>query len=233
MYLATIVIIGLSPLMLPFPYSLRYRYLIQWGKFVLWWLKLTCNLDYRVEGRENVPDETVIIMSKHQSTYETIALQSIFPSQTWILKRELLWVPFFGWGLKMMQAVAIDRKAGKKALKQVIEQGTARLKAGLCVVIFPEGTRTLPGQRRKYAIGGAMLAQKSGFPIIPVAHNAGMFWAKGQFVKNPGTITFVIGPRIDSHGKRADEINQIAEEWIESTSLALSHLGNSASSNIS
>lgn len=215
--LATLVTVLFSPVAMMLPYRWRYFYLTRWGLFAIWWLRHTCKLDFRVEGRENIPEGTAIILAKHQSAWETIAMQQIFPPQTWVLKRELFWIPFFGWGLAMMRPVGIDRSAGKKALRQVISQGTERLKNGLWLVIFPEGTRTAPGERHRYAIGGAMLAEKSGFPVVPVCHNAGEFWPKKGFSKKPGTITLVIGQPIDPHGKRANEINAEAEEWIEST----------------
>jgi 1-acyl-sn-glycerol-3-phosphate acyltransferase len=222
--LATFVTVGFSPFALILPYKWRYFYLTRWGLFAIWWLRHTCKLDFRVEGRENIPEGTAIILAKHQSAWETIAMQQIFPPQTWVLKRELFWIPFFGWGLAMMRPVGIDRAAGKRALKQVITQGTQRLKDGLWMVIFPEGTRTAPGERQRYAIGGAMLAEKSGFPVVPVCHNAGEFWPKKGFLKKPGTITLVIGPTIDTHGKRATAINSEVEEWIESTYQRISTL---------
>lgn len=215
--LFNLIIVILSPLLLFFPYRWRYFHFTRWGRFTIWWLRLTCNLDFRVEGKENIPEGTAIILAKHQSAWETIAMQQVFPPQTWVLKRELFWIPFFGWGLAMMRPVGIDRKGGKKALRQVIKQGTDRLKKGMWMVIFPEGTRTAPGQRVRYAIGGAMLAEKSGYPVVPVCHNAGEFWPKQGFIKRPGTITLVIGKTIDPHGKRANEINAEVEEWIEST----------------
>lgn len=215
--LVTLFIVLFSPLFLLLPYRWRYFYFTRWGLFAIWWLRLTCNLHFRVEGRENIPQGTAIILAKHQSAWETIVMQQIFPPQTWVLKRELFWVPVFGWGLAMMRPVAINRAGGKKALKQVITQGTNRLKNGLWMVIFPEGTRTAPGERVRYAIGGAMLAEKSGYPVVPVCHNAGEFWPKKGFVKLPGTITLVIGKPIYPQDKRAGEINAEVEEWIEST----------------
>ncbi len=217
MSVLTIIVVALSPLTFPFSQRLRARYFSLWARFVLWWLKLTCNLQFHVEGIENIPDGTALILAKHQSAWETIAMQTIFPPQTWVLKRNLLLIPFFGWGLAMTRPVAIDRSAGKKALKQVINQGTDRLRRGLWVVIFPEGTRTAPGQQKRYAIGGAMLAQKSGYPVVPVCHNAGEFWPKQGFVKKPGEITLVIGEPFDPAGMKANEINSQVEEWIEST----------------
>jgi 1-acyl-sn-glycerol-3-phosphate acyltransferase len=199
--LATILIVGFSPLMFPFAQTARARYFSLWADTVMWWLKLTCNLSFRVEGRENIPAGTALILAKHQSAWETIAMQTIFPPQTWVLKRELLLIPVFGWGLALTRPVAINRNAGKKALKQVITQGIDRLQRGLWVVIFPEGTRTSPGQHRRYAIGGT----------------AGEFWPKQGFIKKPGTITLIIGEAIDPAGMKAGEINAQVEEWIEST----------------
>lgn len=216
-YSFLLVIVGLSPIFLLTPYKWRYFYMTRWGRFVIWWLKLTCNLDFAIEGRENIPNKSSLVLAKHQSAWETIALQQVFPEQTWVLKRELLWLPVFGWGLALMRPVAIDRKAGKKALKQVIKQGTDRLKQGLTLIIFPEGTRTAPGEHKRYAIGGAMLAEKSGYPVVPVCHNAGEFWPKQSFLKKPGTITLVIGEPIDPSGMRANELNARVEEWIETT----------------
>ena len=216
-YSVLALIVLFSPLFLLTPYRIRYYYMTRWGRFSIWWLKIICGLDFRVEGLENIPSQTCILMANHQSAWETIVMQQIFPPQTWILKRELLWLPFFGWGLAMMIPVAIDRKAGKKALRQVIHQGIDRLKRGLWVVIFPEGTRTAPGQQQRYAIGGALLAEKSRHPVVPVCHNAGEFWPKDSFIKQPGTITLVIGEPIDTSSLRAGEINERVELWITTT----------------
>lgn len=215
--LATIIVVSFSPLLFPFSQRIRSRYISMWAYFVLWWLKVTCKLTFRIEGLENIPQTNSLILAKHQSAWETIAMQTIFPAQTWVLKRSLLLIPIFGWGLALTRPVAIDRTAGKVALRQVISKGTARLKQGLWIVVFPEGTRTAPGQRKRYAIGGAMLAEKSGFPVVPVCHNAGEFWPKQGFIKHPGVITLVIGKTIDPAGMKAGEINEQVEEWIEST----------------
>lgn len=217
-----LVMLPLLLLVLPFPYAIRYRFLMQWGRFNIWWLGITCALRYRVEGAENIPAGPAIIMAKHQSAWETFALQKVFPPQTWVLKRSLLWIPIFGWGLALLYVIAIDRAAGRAALHQVVTQGMDRLKRGIWVVIFPEGTRTAPGTRRKYNIGGAVLAEKSGHPVVPVAHNAGEFWSRRSFTKRPGVITIVIGPTIQARGRRAGEINREVEEWIEGTMLRIS-----------
>lgn len=214
---ATLIFVPLSIILIPLNFPLRFRIISQWAAFNLWWLKITCGLKHVIEGRENIPEGAFIIMCKHQSAWETLALQLVFPPQVWILKRELLWIPIYGWGLAAMEPIAIDRSAGVRALKQIVDQGSKRLKQGICVVIFPEGTRTAPGETQKYQPGGGMLAEKSGFPIVPVAHNSGYFWPKRSIRKWPGTITMAVGPPIDPAGKSANEITRLVEGWIEST----------------
>jgi 1-acyl-sn-glycerol-3-phosphate acyltransferase len=199
----------------------RYRIISGWSVIMLFWLKVTCGIRYRVIGAENIPAAPTIILSKHQSAWETLAFQSIFPPQVWVMKRELLRVPFFGWGLAMTSPVAIDRSAGREALKQLVEQGRDRLQRGFWVVIFPEGTRIKPGERGKYNIGGAWLATHTGTPVLPVAHNAGEFWGKGAFVKHPGMITVSIGNPIDPKGLKTGDLNQQVEDWIEAEMLRI------------
>jgi 1-acyl-sn-glycerol-3-phosphate acyltransferase len=209
-----------APLMLPtaiLPFPTRYRFIRQWARLQVFLLKIICGLDYRVEGRAHLPEGAAIIMSKHQSAWETIVFQEIFPPQTWVLKRELIWIPLFGWALALTRPIAIDRGAGRQAIEQVIEQGRERLQSGIWVVVFPEGTRVSPGARRRFGIGGAVLAAETGYPVVPVAHNAGSYWPRRGFLKRPGTVRVVIGPAIDSHGKSADEIRRLAEMWIENT----------------
>ncbi|MDJ0806044.1 MAG: lysophospholipid acyltransferase family protein [Gammaproteobacteria bacterium] len=198
--------------------STKQRFIIDstWSRLNLWGLKIICGLDYRLEGQENLPDQTCIILCKHQSAWETIALIYLIPyPKAWVLKRELLYVPIFGWVMYHFKPIAINRKSGRRAVKQIIEQGIQRLRSGLSVIIFPEGTRVAPGTRKRYGIGGALLAEKSGFPILPVAHNAGIFWKRRGILKYPGTIDVRIGPLIQSDGLKAVEINQKVEEWIE------------------
>ena len=204
-------------LLFPIPYQYRSKVIAVWSRVCISVLTFFCGLKYEISGLENIPEKPCIIFCKHQSTWETMVLQLYFTPEVWILKRELLWVPFFGWTLATMKSIAIDRSSGKKALKQIVEQGIKRLDEGNWVVIFPEGTRTLPGQKPNYKIGGAMLASQSGYDVLPIAHNAGEFWPKGQYVKKSGTIKMVIGPAIKSKGGKAKQINQQVEEWIEST----------------
>ncbi len=214
MIAAVLVFTPISLLTFPLPFKSRYAVISSCAKFVIWWLKVTCNLRFEVEGRENIPVETSIIFGKHSSAWETFAFQCIFPAQTWVLKRELLFVPFFGWGLAMLRPVAIDRATGRKALKQLVDQGKERLNHDSWLVIFPEGTRMSPGKQRKFGFGAAMLAEKSGHPAVPVAHNAGEFWARREFLKKPGTIKVVIGKPIVTQGRKAGDINEEAEAWM-------------------
>ena len=188
-----------------------------WGKFNLWMQQLICGLRYEIHGLENLPKgDPVIIMSKHQSTWETIALRGIFrPQQSWVLKKELLRLPIFGWALSFAKSIPIDRAAGRRAIIEVVKQGIQRLDEGRYVIIFPEGTRTDPGERRKYGIGGGVLAERSGVPVIPVAHNAGVFWRRRGVKKYPGTIQVIIGPAIPSRDKKASRIMAEVEDWIE------------------
>jgi len=210
-------IVPFSLLIFPLPFAKRYYFVTRWTAFNLWWLKITCNLNHSIDGLENIPTNASIIMSKHQSAWETLAIQLIFPAQVWILKRELLWIPVYGWGLASMQPIAIDRGSAVKAFRQIVKQGCERLAEGYCVVIFPEGTRVAPGETKKYLPGGGMLAEKSGAMIIPVAHNAGYFWPRNCITKRSGTIQMVIGPAMDPNGKTATEITEEVAQWIEST----------------
>jgi 1-acyl-sn-glycerol-3-phosphate acyltransferase len=192
-----------------------------WARCSLFWLKLTCNLGFEVRGRENIPNHPSIILCKHQSAWETIALQVIFPPQIWVLKRELMYIPILGWAWWAMNAIPIDRSAGREALKKLVMHGKDRLAKGLWVVIFPEGTRIAPGTRSKYHIGGAWLAAQTQTAVVPVAHNAGLFWRKNAFLKYPGTIVLSIGKPIETAGLKADALNQQVEDWIESEQLTL------------
>ena len=202
----------------------RYRVTSTWTRTMLFLLRVICGVKYRVLGEENIPKTPSIILSKHQSAWETMAFQKIFPPQVWVLKKELLNIPFFGWGLSMTSPIAIDRSSGKAALDQVVEQGRDRLKQGFWVVIFPEGTRIAPGKKGKYKIGGAWLATHTDVPVVPVAHNAGEFWGRNAFVKHPGTITVSVGKPIDQTGLEASEVNAKVEEWIEQETARISNL---------
>lgn len=204
------------------PFKVNSNIATYWADTNLFFLKVICGLDYEVTGLENIPDSACIIMSKHQSAWETIAFRTIFPAnQAWVLKKELMYVPIFGWALAVVSPIAINRKAGKKAARQVIDQGLEKLSLNRNIMIFPEGTRVAPGERKRYGIGGGLLAEKANVPLIPVAHNAGVFWKRRGLNKFPGKIQVVIGEPIDTSGKRSVEIMQDVEDWIENKMLEL------------
>ena len=219
--MSTLLAAPLLILLYPLPFRLRYFVATRWTAFNLWWLGITCALKHTVTGIENIPAGPAIVMSNHQSAWETLALQLTFPAQAWVLKRELLWIPIYGWGLATMQPVAIDRGSTLRAFRQIVDQGCQRLASGIWVVIFPEGTRVAPGERKKYLPGGGLLAEKSGYPVVPVAHNSGKFWPRNSFIKKPGVIHMVIGAPIASTGKTAEEIMQEVENWIVQTEHGL------------
>ncbi len=190
----------------------------QWAGLNLFALRTLCGLRFRVSGLEHLPKANAILLSKHQSAWETIAFLAILPTpQTWVVKQELLRVPVFGWSLAQFKPIAIDRSAGRKAIRQLLDQGLNALADGRWVIIFPEGTRVPAGERGRYGLGGAMLAERAGRPVVPIAHNAGAFWARRDIRKFPGVIDVVIGAPIEVRGRRAPEIGDDAEAWIEAT----------------
>ena len=202
--------------LLPF----RYRFPLArvWGTVLLTMLRWTCRLDYRVEGRENLPPGASIALVKHSSSWETFAQAVLLPPQAWVLKRELLWIPFVGWSIRLLRCIAIDRGAGGAAVRQMIDQGRTCLAAGQWIVVFPEGTRMAPGETRRYGVGGAAVAAATGALVVPVAHNAGWFWPRRSLLKKPGTIRVVIGPPITTLGRDPREINAEAQRFIEAHS---------------
>ena len=205
----------------PLPPLARYRIISGWSRLVLLLARWILGIDCRVEGLENLPSRPAVILAKHQSAWETLAFQKIFPPQVLVLKRELLWIPFFGWGLALMSPIPIDRSRGVAALRNIARRGRERLEQGFWVVVFPEGTRVKPGERRAYHVGGAWLAAASGAPVVPVAHNAGLLWPRNAFLKRPGTVTVRIGPPIDTANQDPKAVNALAETWIEEQQKAL------------
>jgi 1-acyl-sn-glycerol-3-phosphate acyltransferase len=192
-----------------------------WARFHLWLLRVLCGLTHSVEGRENIPTGAHVSMWKHSSAWETIAQAAIFPPQAWVLKRELMWIPLVGWAVSCLKPIAINRKAGAAAVSQVVEQGKQRLRAGMWILIFPEGTRVAVGETRKYGVSGALLASRAGCKIVPVAHNAGYYWPRRGWVKKPGTIKVAIGPPIDAAGRDPRELNEEVRAWIEGKIITL------------
>ncbi|HSW94078.1 MAG TPA: lysophospholipid acyltransferase family protein [Gammaproteobacteria bacterium] len=205
-------------LILPLPFKTRYAMIAGFTGYLLFLLRIICRIDYRVQGLENISaNQPGIILSKHQSTWETFYLPTIFPEVTIILKRELQWVPFFGWGILAIDPIAINRSKKSGAMEQIITQGKTCLDAGRWILVFPEGTRIPYGKVGHYKAGGARLAVETGYPIIPVAHNAGRFWPKRGFIKKPGTVQIIIGPLIETKNRAADEVLLQAKNWIEGT----------------
>jgi 1-acyl-sn-glycerol-3-phosphate acyltransferase len=205
----------------PLPRMTRYRLISGWSRLVIRLARWILGIEWRVEGRENLPARPAVILSKHQSAWETMAFQLIFPPQVLVLKRELLWIPFFGWGLALMSPIAINRSRGMRALRTIARRGRERLAQGFWVVVFPEGTRVPPGSQREYHPGGAWLASASGAPVVPVAHNAGLLWPRNAFLKRSGTVTVRIGPPIEAANRDPQTINELARTWIEEQQKAL------------
>jgi 1-acyl-sn-glycerol-3-phosphate acyltransferase len=197
------------------PYGAQFSIARTWARILLWLLEHLCGLKYVVEGRERIPSGNHIVMSNHTSAWETIAQFLIFPPQVWVLKRELLWIPFVGWGLKMLRPIAINRGEGHRAVNQVIEQGQERLADGLWIIVFPEGTRVVAGQTRKYGLSGALLAIASGRCVVPLAHNAGAFWGRRGFMKKSGTIHVVIGEPLLPASQDPREFNERVRQSID------------------
>jgi 1-acyl-sn-glycerol-3-phosphate acyltransferase len=205
----------LGQLTRPFSFKARYQFMHYWARFCLLWLRWTCGVSYVVHGKEYInPERAGLILARHESAWETLAFQEIFPIQAYVLKRELLKIPFFGWGMALLNPIAIDRGAGRKALNQLVTEGTERLVRGDWVVLFPEGTRMPPGELGKINIGGAMLAIKAKAPVYVVTHNAGEFWPKNSFIKRPGVVQVYINPPLDVAEMSASEVNQKIENWL-------------------
>lgn len=200
------------------PFRYRYLFARNWGSVLLRVLKLTCRLDYRIEGAVRLPAGAHVALVKHSSSWETIAQTVLLPAQAWVLKRELTWLPFVGWCVRLLRSIAVDRGAGHVAVKSVLRQGKQRLAEGIWVVVFPEGTRMPPGQTRKYGISGALLASESGCCVVPVAHDAGYYWPRRGLLKRAGTIRVVIGAPIPAAGRDPRELNAEVQAWIEAHS---------------
>jgi 1-acyl-sn-glycerol-3-phosphate acyltransferase len=214
LYATMFVLVG------PFlPWRSRFEFARVWASTLLGALRALCGLGYVVEGREHLPaGESCVVLMKHSSTWETIAQAAILPPQVWVLKRELTWIPVIGWGIKLLHGIAINRGGGGAAVRQMVDEGRQRLAAGEWILVFPEGTRMAPGQTRRYGVGGAAIAAETGARIVPVAHNAGYFWARRGWLKKPGTIRVVIGAPIEARGRDPRAINEEAQAFIEANS---------------
>ena len=204
------------------PYKVRFTFIIGWWtRMVLFWLRLCCGIRHQVSGLEHVPAQPCILFAKHESTWETLALQTLFSPQATLIKRELLNIPFFGWAFRLLRPIAINRNEPRAALKQLIREGQDRLDNGIWVLLFPEGTRTESGKVSPFQAGGSVLAAATGEPVLVVAHDAGRYWPAHQFIKNPGIVQVRIAPPIDTTGMNSKEINQAARALMESLTLEL------------
>jgi 1-acyl-sn-glycerol-3-phosphate acyltransferase len=216
--IVSIILVAIALILFFLPFKFRYAILSKWSMFCLWWLAFTLDIKLQVIGKENIPCKPCVIVSNHQSTWETLGFQQIFPAQTWVLKQALLWIPIFGWGLALLKPIVINRDEKLKALKTIIKQGEARLKEGIFVVIFPEGTRQAYKKLGKYQNGAMAIAKKASCDVIPVYHNAGAVWPKGSFIKYPGIITVIIGKPINIKEKSAKELTQNIKHWTQKQS---------------
>jgi len=223
LFLGTFVFAVIVLATAPFGLAALHAQSRRWARTHLWLLRVLCGLDYVVEGLENIPrDGAHISYWKHASAWETMAQMLIFPPQSWVLKREIIWIPLIGWATYFLRPIAINRSAGHRAVNQVVEQGKERLAEGLWILLFPEGTRVLPGQTRKYGLSGALLASQTGAMLVPVAHNAGDYWQRRGLLKKPGTIRVVIGPPIETLGREPRALNAEAQAWVEAQMAEIS-----------
>jgi 1-acyl-sn-glycerol-3-phosphate acyltransferase len=223
MAIATVIWSGVCMLVAPLPYNKRYWVTSRWNVFVIWAARVVCGIEYEIKGRENWPDAPAIVLSKHQSAWETIFLLANTPRPlVFVFKKEILYIPFFGWGIALLRMIPIDRKQGKNAFRMVAEIGKRRLRDGQWIIMFPEGTRTKVGSQGKYKSGGTRLAIDTNTQVVPIAVNSGECWPKNSFIKRPGKITVSIGKPISSKGQTPDGMMEQVEQWIESEMRVIS-----------
>ncbi len=206
------------------PYKLCFAFVSSWCAFNVLWLRITCGISHQVYGLDNIPAEPCVIMSNHQSTWETLAFPGLFPMITWVIKKELLYIPLFGWGIASVEPIALNRKQGKKAMQQLIADGRQKLAKGRYILIFPEGTRTPYEEQRPLKVGGFLLAKNANVPILPVAHDSGRLWPRKKFLKKPGTVNVRIGKPISTEHKSAEELRDLYSDWLQTTRKELKEL---------
>lgn len=223
MMLATLIWVPLCFIFAPLPYARRYYWTSRWNVFVIWAARVVCGIRYQIKGWENLPDAPVILLSKHQSAWETIFYLEAMPRPlVFVYKKALNYIPFFGWGIALLRMIPIDRSKGRDAFGQILEQGRKRLADGQWIIMFPEGTRIAVGKRGKYKTGGTRLAVETGTLVVPIAVNSGECWPKNSFVKKPGVITVSIGKPLSPQGLNPTELMQQVENWIESEMRVIS-----------
>jgi 1-acyl-sn-glycerol-3-phosphate acyltransferase len=199
----------------PLPHHMRRQTVVPWVNFTIWLIKHVLGIPYRLVGAENIPARPAVVLCKHQSAWETFMLQEVFKDTVFVWRKEIKYLPFFGWALASIPMIETDRNASRSSLKRLVDQGRDRLDKGYTVIIFPEGTRSQPGSKNRYKIGGAHLAVETGTPVVPVALNSGEFWGRNALFKKCGTVTVSVGPAIDPTGLTANEVTNRAEAWIE------------------
>ncbi len=220
---ATVIIATLGWICAPLPSLWCYKIITSWSHFFIWWAKVICGLKYEVVGLENLPTAPYVVLCNHQSMWETIFMQVLLPPQSWVLKRELLWIPFFGWGLALIKPIAVSR-ANLRDIRIILQKGMQRINAGRCVVFYPEGTRLAPHEQKRFSRTGAALAIAANVPIIPIAHNAGLFWPRGPWIKQPGTIQVRIGSAVTAEPQDASVFTTAAENWINEQKARLAQM---------
>jgi len=210
--LATVIWGSLSVLVgWALPYRYRFQFIIgAWTRICLWWLRVTCGIRHHIEGREHIPETPCVVFCRHESTWETLFLQTLLAPQATLIKRELLWIPFFGWAFALNKPIAIDRGNPRRALRRLIQVGKARLRDGIWVVLFPEGTRMPVGELGRFQVGGSALAAAAEVPVLVIAHDAGRYWPAHELRKTPGTIRVHILPPIRPNGRDSKEISDEA-----------------------
>ena len=206
----------------PLPHHMRRRTVVPWVNFAIWLVKHVLGIPYRLLGAANIPARASIVLAKHQSAWETLMLQEVFKDTVFVWRKEIKYLPFFGWALASIPMIETDRTATKSTLKRLVDQGRDRLAKGYTVIIFPEGTRSQPGSKNRYKVGGAHLAVETATPVVPVALNSGEFWGRNALFKRCGTVTVSVGPPIDPAGLTASELTSRVEDWIEGEMLRIS-----------
>lgn len=219
LWMAISILLGVAGILLmsPFPFRARFEVIRIWSKSMAITCRWICGLRYEIKGLENIKNPPFIVFSKHQSAWETIVFSGLFPKNCFITKKELTYIPVFGWAFWLANHIPIDRKQGIRSLKKVTEIGKKRLRDGISIILFPEGTRVPPGENPKFHAGGVALVKGTGSKVLPVAHNAGQFWRRNSFIKVPGKITVIIGEPIETENLSAKEINRVTHEWMTRT----------------